>query len=152
MRWCCPTEAIVKIAPDSGERDFASIARKARMNGCWRATSSEPLKGSLAGLMPSFSAVMFLLDGAARYRMIHPDEFIWGAVSRAVRTPTRFDTDTEVTLPGVRLLGNPDFKSEAVAAFESGYRSRVARRLSIDIATFFNIYDNLRNSEPRGLP
>ena len=83
---------------------------------------------------------------------IHPDEFIWGAVSRAVRTPTRFDTDTEVTLPGVRLLGNPDFKSEAVAAFESGYRSRVARRLSIDIATFFNIYDNLRNSEPRGAP
>src|SRR2546426_12709218 len=75
MRWCCPTEAIVKIAPDSGERDFASIARKARMNGRWRATPSEPLKGSLAGLMPSFSAVMFLLDGAARYRMINPCKF-----------------------------------------------------------------------------
>jgi len=83
---------------------------------------------------------------------IHPDEFIWGAVSRAVRTPTRFDTDTEVTFPGVRLLGNPNFKSEAVVAFESGYRSRIARRLSMDVATFFNIYDNLRNTEPRGAP
>ena len=83
---------------------------------------------------------------------IHPDEFIWGAVSRAVRTPTRFDTDTEVTFPGVRLLGNSNFGSEAVVAFESGYRSRVARRLSVDIATFFNIYDNLRNTEPRGQP
>src|SRR5207244_7553937 len=66
------------------------------------------------------------------------------ALPISVRTPTRFDTDTEVTFPGVRLLGNPNFKSEAVVAFESGYRSRIARRLSMDVATFFNIYDNLQ--------
>src|SRR5437667_4231094 len=68
-------EAIVKTAPDSAEPDFASIARKARMNGRWKATSSEALKDFSADLTPSFSAVMFLLDGAARYRMIHPFKF-----------------------------------------------------------------------------
>src|SRR5439155_24589053 len=67
--------AIVKTAPDSAERDFASIARKARMNGRWKATSSEALKDFSADLTPSFSAVMFLLDGAARYRMIHRLKF-----------------------------------------------------------------------------
>src|SRR3989442_10716194 len=58
-------EAIVKTAPDSAEPDFASIARKARMNGRWKATSSEALKDFSADLTPSFSAEVLFLDRAA---------------------------------------------------------------------------------------
>jgi len=78
---------------------------------------------------------------------IRPEAFMWVAVSRALRTPTRFDTDSNIPEGAVTLFGNKDFKSEDVVAFESGYRSQIARRISADFAAFFNIYDDLRTIE-----
>ena len=81
---------------------------------------------------------------------IHSDEYLWGAVSRAVRTPTRFDTESTVNVLGLTLAGNPNFESEDLTAIEVGYRSKLTQRLSADVATFFNVYDNLRSSEVIG--
>jgi iron complex outermembrane receptor protein len=78
---------------------------------------------------------------------IRSEEFLWAAVSRSVRTPTRFDSDIRFGPPIVQFIGNPDFKSEELVAVEVGYRSRPSRRLSLDIATFFNVYDRLRSLE-----
>jgi iron complex outermembrane receptor protein len=79
---------------------------------------------------------------------------VWGAVSRAVRMPTRFDSDLRFTggLPLVVLQGSPDFASETVIAGEAGYRHRVANRLALDVAAFVNGYDNLRTQEPSTAP
>jgi iron complex outermembrane recepter protein len=79
---------------------------------------------------------------------------VWGAVSRAVRMPTRFDSDLRFTgaLPVVVLQGSPDFASETVVAGEAGYRHRVANRLSLDVAMFVNGYDDLRTQEPSSAP
>ena len=63
----------------------------------------------------------------------------WAAVSRAVRSPARFDTD--VSFP---LAENNDFESEKVIAYELGYRVRPMDRLSLSLAAFFNDYDDLR--------
>jgi len=76
---------------------------------------------------------------------------LWGAVSRAVRLPTRIDTGLRVLAPAtgaVFLSGNPDFEAESVIAYEAGYRIRPHARLSLDVATFANRYDNLRSQEP----
>jgi iron complex outermembrane receptor protein len=76
---------------------------------------------------------------------------IWAAVSRAVRMPTRFDTDLRIRNPTTgRLLvtGTESFESESVVAYEAGYRVRPAPRLSLDVATFANDYDRLRSQEP----
>src|SRR4029078_3919759 len=75
---------------------------------------------------------------------IRANHFLWGAVSRAVRTPTRFDTDIRFCPPGLPIGGSPHFLSENVIAYEVGYRSG-AQRVSYDISTFFNVYDNLRS-------
>src|SRR5262249_22881034 len=77
---------------------------------------------------------------------IHTDEFLWAAVTRAVRIPTRLESDLRVQQPGaLPLFGNPGFKSEVLApAVEFGYRSRLSENLSVDIATFFNVYGDLR--------
>jgi len=86
----------------------------------------------------------------------------WAAVSRAVRTPARSDHDIrsifEIVPPGqlgvdslavfTVFQGDTDFRSETVVAFEGGYRTRIEERLSIDLATFYNIYDELLTIEP----
>jgi iron complex outermembrane receptor protein len=75
---------------------------------------------------------------------------VWGAISRAVRVPTRFDTDLRVRAPGgtaLLLTGSESFKPESVVAYEAGYRQQVHERLSIDIATYVNRYDDLRTQE-----
>src|SRR5262245_38702156 len=71
---------------------------------------------------------------------IRPERYLWAAVTRAVRSPTRLDTDSRVlvALQNVTLDGNKDFKSEDLVAFEVGYRSKLTQRTSIDAATFFN--------------
>ena len=94
---------------------------------------------------------------SARLRWTTGEQTIWGAVSRAVRMPTRFDTDLRFTGPApfVVLRGDPAFHSESVVATELGYRRAVSPRLSVDLASFVNVYDDLRTQEPSppaGLP
>lgn len=75
---------------------------------------------------------------------------VWGAVSRAVRLPTRLDTDLKLTNPisgGVTLTGRADFDAERVIAYEAGYRAELSPRASVDVATFSNVYDRLRSQE-----
>jgi iron complex outermembrane receptor protein len=83
---------------------------------------------------------------------------VWAAVSRAARVPSRLDTAAYIALAAfpsadgttpeeVILFGNPKQKAEHVFAYELGYRSQLNRAFSLDIATFFNKYDNLRSKE-----
>jgi iron complex outermembrane recepter protein len=78
---------------------------------------------------------------------------LWAAVSRAVRVPTRLERDIaiEISAPGAnpaaRLLGNRDFDSEKLVAYELGYRRQVSPRLSVDVAAFLNRYRGLASLE-----
>ncbi len=75
-------------------------------------------------------------------------QMVWGAVSRAVRAPTRIDEDVRFTSgPVVILRGNPDFGFEEVVAYELGYRIQPNAGTSLDLATFYNVYDDLRSQE-----
>jgi iron complex outermembrane receptor protein len=96
------------------------------------------------------------LQPTARVRW-SPDDVhtIWGAVSRAVRMPTRFDTDLRIRLGNTgRLLitGSDAFVSENVVAYEAGYRTRPATWMSVDIAAFANRYTDLRSQELPEVP
>jgi iron complex outermembrane receptor protein len=75
---------------------------------------------------------------------------LWGAVSRAVRLPTRFDTDLRFINPAtgaIVLSGNDEFAAESVVAYEAGYRIRPQAWMSLDVASFANRYDSLRSQE-----
>ena len=67
-------------------------------------------------------------------------DLLWGAVSRASRTPNRIERD--LTLPG--FLVGADFQSETVTAYELGYRATPQPNLSFSINGFYNVYDDLR--------
>jgi iron complex outermembrane receptor protein len=74
---------------------------------------------------------------------------VWSAVSRAVRTPSRFDTDLRIPgAPPHLLTGNSDFVSEELLAYELGYRVRPSDKLSLSLSVFYNDYDDLRSFEP----
>jgi iron complex outermembrane recepter protein len=73
---------------------------------------------------------------------------LWAAVSRAVRTPSRIDTDlSEGTPPYLVLLkGNPDFTSEALLAYELGYRAQLNSAFTASVSSFYNQYNDLRST------
>ena len=84
---------------------------------------------------------------------------IWASVARAVRTPSRAESDIRLVNsvsggapPTVNtVFGSGDYKSEDLLAYEVGYRIQPHQRLSFDLAAFFNVYDNIRTTEFRGV-
>lgn len=76
------------------------------------------------------------------------DALVWSSISRAVRTPSRFDTELYAPArPPYLLAGGADFVSETLTAYEIGYRAQFNRQFSFSISTFYNDYDNLRSIE-----
>jgi iron complex outermembrane recepter protein len=74
---------------------------------------------------------------------------IWGAISRAVRTPSRIDRDLfSPATPPYRIAGGAKVVSEKLIAYEAGYRVQFNPKLSLSLATFINRYDDLRSLEP----
>jgi iron complex outermembrane receptor protein len=99
----------------------------------------------------------FEVEPSARLQFnITDKQMVWAAVSRAVRTPSRFDRDLQV-LDGVYgipapfrvspylLSGNPDFVSETVLAYELGYRAQLGSKVSTSASAFYNVYNDLRS-------
>ena len=78
---------------------------------------------------------------------------VWGAVSRAVRIPTRLDVDARLrAAPGapVVVFGSREFESENAVSGELGYRLQPHAAVSIDLATFVTRYTDLRSQERFG--
>jgi len=87
-----------------------------------------------------------------------PRRTVWAAVARAVRVPDRSTHDLTFTALAdpstatfTRSIGNRDTESEDLLAFEVGYRTQPADRISIDVAGYYHDLDNLIVSVP-GLP
>jgi iron complex outermembrane receptor protein len=82
---------------------------------------------------------------------------VWGAISRAVRVPTRLERDIAIDVtdpagnPVVRLLGDTAFEAERLVAYEAGYRWQPHRLVSFDVAAFHNRYEGLASLE-QGIP
>jgi len=80
---------------------------------------------------------------------------VWGAVTRAVRTPSRIEEDLQLTgllspspLTFFRITGDRKFSSEHLIGYEAGYRTLVRSKFYLDIAAFHNNYDHLLSIEP----
>lgn len=88
-----------------------------------------------------------------------PTDSVWASVSRAVQTPSRATHNVQMNLavlpglPGVPgpvvigVRGNHDLQSEELLSREIGYRSQLSADLNVDVAAFYNTYDNLVSLE-----
>jgi iron complex outermembrane recepter protein len=75
---------------------------------------------------------------------------LWASISRAVRTPSRIDT--HLFFPAEEpfvFAGGPNFDSEKLIAYESGWRVRLHEDAYVSVAVFFNDYDDIRTTSPQ---
>jgi iron complex outermembrane receptor protein len=69
---------------------------------------------------------------------------IWAAATRSVRTPAL----EEISLsPDSAMVGNPGFDSEKVRSYELGFRDQLNDTTAIDVALYYNQYDDLHDEE-----
>ena len=87
---------------------------------------------------------------------------LWGAISRAMRVPSRLEHDVRTnefvvrpdTLPepaSIVTLGNNNLVSEELIAYEFGYRVQPVNTLWLNTTVFYNDYDKLiglKSGEP----
>ncbi len=85
---------------------------------------------------------------------------LWGAVSRAVRTPSRtdesasflsFEADAETSGVGLPVLfsgrGNGNLDAENLTAFELGYRNQLSEQVALDLTGFYYYYNDIVSAE-----
>ena len=75
---------------------------------------------------------------------------LWASVARSVRTPTRVEQDVSLlgVSPGppaifVATSGNRGLNSEALVAYELGFRADLNSTFSLDLSSFYNQYSDV---------
>lgn len=82
---------------------------------------------------------------------------LWGAVSRAVRSPTPVDTNLREYLGGIDYLsGSSGFQPETLTAYEIGTRIQLSAAATVSVTLYHDVYSQLRSIDlsptPNGLP
>ncbi len=96
----------------------------------------------------AYTGVEYLPSARLGWRSSEND-LLWAAVSRTVRTPSRFDR--ELFLPGAPpflLAGGPEFESEISYAYELGYRAQPIHRFSWSATAFYTQLEHQRSISP----
>ena len=85
--------------------------------------------------------------------------YTWTSVARAVRTPNRLEDGLVINcvdnscgplvVPALYRQGNTEMKSEKLIAYDWGLRLWREGGWSVDLAVFFNDYEDLKSSEAR---
>ena len=91
--------------------------------------------------------------------LINESNTLWGAISRSVKVPSIADQSStlepEIWNAGIpmiiKIAGDKDFNSEKLISYELGYRTRFNHDIQLDIAAFFNDYDELRTFEQKNV-
>lgn len=106
-----------------------------------------------------FTGVVVQPNGRLRWT---PNErqTLWASVSRAIRIPSRAEDDARINqttappsaasfgLPALAAaFGDRGYGNEKLLAYELGYRHQLTDKLSVDIASFYNNYKDLRTLE-----
>jgi iron complex outermembrane recepter protein len=84
---------------------------------------------------------------------------LWASASRSIREPAMFETNAKFNI-GLYPLGGSDFgiatltgdprpQSEKLWDFETGSRSQISKRLSVDLTGFLSYYRNLETFQPQ---
>jgi iron complex outermembrane receptor protein len=82
------------------------------------------------------------------------NQTLWASVSRAVRTPTRGESDVTIRNENSALVinqGSPNYGIEQLIAYEVGYKIKPTTKTLIDATAFYNDYSKLRTFEATGI-
>jgi iron complex outermembrane receptor protein len=143
-RYDIADSATLLFVPAKGDLDLADGFVRDTLT----ITSRLALTGGLKLENDPYSGLAALPDVRLSWRPTN-NAMVWGAVSRAIRSPTPFDTDVVEKLGTlVYLVASPQFLSERVTAYEVGTRVEPSSRASLSISLYYNDYDDVRTVEP----
>jgi len=83
---------------------------------------------------------------------------VWGAVSRAIRTPSRMSQDGRVVVGDVggvvplSVVGSHDLDSEETLVYELGIRQQPNEFFAWDLSMFYNVDQRLISFQPTTMP
>jgi iron complex outermembrane recepter protein len=86
---------------------------------------------------------------------------LWASLGRAVRTPSMMEREGRFVLAAyptpygtatTAFTGSKDYLSESVLAYEAGYRWQYSPHFSLDLALFYNDYEDIYTFSPRPSP
>lgn len=84
------------------------------------------------------------------YRL-NEQTLVWGALSRAVRSPARLDREIYTPpQPPFVVAGGPGFRSEIAHVLEGGVRQQMGASASVSATAFVQSYDHLRSAQVVG--
>jgi len=81
------------------------------------------------------------------------NQTVWASVSRAIRTPTRGESDINLKNANTNITsiqGSSTYGIEQLIAYEAGYRIKPTNKTLIDATAFYNQYSKLRTFESIG--
>jgi iron complex outermembrane receptor protein len=137
--WWDPSNPRTRIASAYVQDEMLFLNGNLRITGGLRVEHSN---SSGFGMDPSVRALW----------KFSPVQTVWLAYSHATLSTGPDDTDLQFNVaafPGptgtqvLRLVGNPHLKPEGVNAYELGYRIQPGKKVSIDIATFYDSYSDV---------
>jgi iron complex outermembrane receptor protein len=93
--------------------------------------------------------------------LVDEQRTVWASVARAIRTPSRAETGLNLvgsSAPAgafgagtpasfITQVGGADVTSEKLLTYELGYRYIPNQKVSVDVTTFYNDYEDLRTFE-----
>ncbi|HEX6363235.1 MAG TPA: TonB-dependent receptor, partial [Albitalea sp.] len=96
----------------------------------------------------SYTGVEWLPNARVSYSLA-PAQFVWAALTRTVRSPSRLDRD--IVAPGrppFAIVNNDTFESEVANVVEIGYRGNLTPAASLSLTAFHHDFTRLRTGEP----
>ena len=108
----------------------------------WKLTRALELTGGLKAERNPYTGTEWLPNVRLSWT-VSPGDFVWAALSRAIRAPSRIDRDAFTPV----LRTNGTFKPETANVAELGYRAQLAPTLSLSATVFYQRYPDLRSVE-----
>lgn len=144
------TDSFSFVEPEDTDQIFSAFIQD-------EIKATEKLKFTLGNKLEHNIYTGFEFQPSVRALYRWNDKFqMWGAASRAIRTPARLETDGTITTASTvpvytRINGNRDLSSEKLRAFEVGFRHQPTANLYYDVTAFSNYYDRLMTFDLLGL-
>jgi iron complex outermembrane receptor protein len=148
------TESITAASDSHGEQLISAFVQdQIALAPAWRLT--------LGSKFDDTDYTGLEIQPSVRLQWMGEQQMAWGAVSRAVRSPSELEREYNfilaagppippLTVPTtIELAPSPDFDSEELVAYELGYRRQWTPDLAMDITLFHNEYDGLSTLSTR---
>ena len=129
---------VIGFAPQRANFQWANVF----VQDDWKLTGALELTAGLKAERNPYTGVEWLPNVRLSWTF-SPREFVWAALSRAVRAPSRIDRDAFTPV----LQTNDTFKSEVANVAEVGYRAQLSPTLNLSASVFYQRYPNLRSVE-----